>query len=339
MADERLVNPRAAEDDRAVDLSLRPVRLDEFIGQQRLKENLRVFVLAAKQRGEALDHVLLSGPPGLGKTTLANIVAHELGVTLRATSGPALEHAGDLAAILTNLQERDCLFVDEIHRLGAPVEERLYPAMEDRRIDIVYGKGPAAETMVLPVPAFTLIGATTRAGAISAPLHSRFGIVLRLDYYPDDEMAAIVRRAAALLHIAIDPAGVEAIAARARGTPRIANRLLRRVRDFAQVETNGGIDGKLAARALDRLEVDALGLDRMDRALLRTVITNHAGGPVGVATLAVALGEETGTLEDVYEPFLIQRGLLQRTARGRVATAAAYTHLGLTPPPGTASLF
>jgi len=331
VTEPRVVNPQAGDDDRTVDLTLRPARLDEFIGQRRLKENLRVFVLAARQRGEALDHLLLSGPPGLGKTTLATIVAHELGVSLRTTSGPALEHAGDLAAILTNLQARDCLFVDEIHRLGVAVEERLYPAMEDRRIDILLGKGPAAETMVLPVPPFTLIGATTRAGAISAPMHSRFGIVLRLDYYPDDELAEIVRRAARLLAISVTEDGIAAIARRARGTPRIANRLLRRVRDFAQLETNGAVDGALAAKALDRLEVDDAGLDRMDRALLTVLIDNYQGGPAGVATLAVALGEEVTTLEDVYEPFLIQRGFLQRTARGRVATPAAYRHLGRKP--------
>jgi len=335
---ERIVNPQTMAEDKVIDLALRPVRLDEFIGQRRLRENLRVFILAARQRGEALDHVMLSGPPGLGKTTLAHIIAHEMGTSLRSTSGPAIDHAGDLAAILTNLQPHDSFFIDEIHRLNASVEERLYPAMEDLHIDIILGKGATAEPLILDINPFTLIGATTRAGAISAPLLSRFGIILRLNYYTDDEMEEIVERSARLLTINITAEGIRELARRSRGTPRIANRLLRRVRDFAQIEGDGVINEPIAQQALAALEVDGEGLDRMDRLLLQILIEHHRGGPVGVGNLAVSLGEETSTLEDVYEPFLIQRGFLQRTARGRVATPNAYRHLNI-PEPGGGQLF
>ena len=309
--------------------SLRPRFLHEYIGQDRAKENLRIFIQAAKMRGESLDHVLLHGPPGLGKTTLAAVIANEMGVNMRITSGPTIEKAGDLAALLTNLQENDILFVDEIHRMNRAVEEILYPAMEDFAIDIIIGKGPSANSIRLDLPKFTLIGATTRSGQLSAPLRDRFGVILRLELYSPEELRRIVERSAGILGIEIDSAGADEIARRSRCTPRIANRILRRVRDFAQVTANGRITRDVADKALNRLEIDHLGLDALDRRMLRSIIEFYSGGPVGVETLAATINEESVTLEDVYEPYLLQQGFLTRTPRGRCVTQKAYEHLGI----------
>ncbi len=309
--------------------SLRPRFLHEYIGQDRAKENLRIFIQAAKMRGESLDHVLLHGPPGLGKTTLAAVIANEMGVNMRITSGPTIEKAGDLAALLTNLQENDILFVDEIHRMNRAVEEILYPAMEDFAIDIIIGKGPSANSIRLDLPKFTLIGATTRSGQLSAPLRDRFGVILRLELYSPEELRRIVERSAGILGIEIDSAGADEIARRSRGTPRIANRILRRVRDFAQVTANGRITRDVADKALNRLEIDHLGLDALDRRMLRSIIEFYSGGPVGLETLAATINEESVTLEDVYEPYLLQQGFLTRTPRGRCVTQKAYEHLGI----------
>lgn len=309
--------------------SLRPKYFNEYIGQREAKDNLNIYIQATKQRGEALDHVLLYGPPGLGKTTLAGIIANELGVNFRITSGPAIEKAGDLAAILTNLDEHDVLFIDEIHRLSRSVEEVLYSAMEDYALDIIIGKGPSARSVRIELPKFTLVGATTRAGALAAPLRDRFGIVNRLEYYKQEELEFIVTRAADILNIGIEQAGASEIARRSRGTPRIANRLLKRVRDFAQVVGNGVITADIADEALKRLHVDKMGLDRIDRRVLKCIIENYDGGPVGIETIAAAVSEERDTIEDVYEPYLMQLGFLGRTPRGRVATKLAYDHLGI----------
>jgi Holliday junction DNA helicase RuvB len=322
----------AQPEEEAVERAIRPRRLEEYVGQTPVKAQLEIFVSAARLRGEALDHVLIFGPPGLGKTTLANIIAAELGVNLRQTSGPVLERPGDLAAQLTNLQPRDVLFIDEIHRLSPIVEEVLYPAMEDYQIDIMIGEGPAARSIKLSLPPFTLVGATTRAGLLTSPLRDRFGIVQRLEFYGIDDLDRIVRRSAGILGVAIDGGGARAIAQRSRGTPRIANRLLRRVRDYAQVKGDGRIDEPLSRAALDLLDVDPLGFDALDRKLLTTIMEKFDGGPVGIDSLAAAIGEERGTLEDVIEPYLIQQGFLMRTARGRMATRAAYLHLGLPVP-------
>jgi Holliday junction DNA helicase RuvB len=337
--DRSLLSRGPLDDDLKVEASLRPRSLAEYVGQERVVEKLRLFIQAARERGEALDHVLLFGPPGLGKTTLAHIVAHEMRATLSQTSGPVLERPGDLAAILTNLQPGQVLFVDEIHRLGPTVEEILYPALEDFRLDLVIGQGPAARTMKIDLPRFTLVGATTRAGLISAPLRGRFGIVHRLDFYQPADLARIITRSARLLEIGIDPEGALEIAGRSRGTPRVANRLLRRVRDYAQVHAGGIIDRDTAQRALAMLEVDEHGFDEVDRKILATLIEHYHGGPAGLKAIAAAVGEDEGTIEDLYEPFLIQEGFLQRTQRGRVATRRAYEHLGLKLPPGTATLF
>ncbi|MEZ7579089.1 MULTISPECIES: Holliday junction branch migration DNA helicase RuvB [unclassified Veillonella] len=309
--------------------SLRPKYFNEYIGQREAKDNLNIYIQATKQRGEALDHVLLYGPPGLGKTTLAGIIANELGVNFRITSGPAIEKAGDLAAILTNLDEHDVLFIDEIHRLSRSVEEVLYSAMEDYALDIIIGKGPSARSVRIDLPKFTLVGATTRAGALAAPLRDRFGIVSRLEYYKQEELEFIVTRAADILNIGIEQAGASEIARRSRGTPRIANRLLKRVRDFAQVVGDGVITADIADEALKRLHVDKMGLDRIDRRVLKCIIENYDGGPVGIETIAAAVSEERDTIEDVYEPYLMQLGFLGRTPRGRVATKLAYDHLGI----------
>lgn len=327
------------DEDRRYDLTLRPSRFEEFVGQGKVKENLRVFVRAALERREPLDHVLFCGPPGLGKTTLANILAQELGVNLVVASGPAVEHKGQLASLVTKLEERDVLFIDEIHRLAPVVEENLYTAIEDFRIEVVHGDGPYATSLQLPLRPFTLVAATTRTGLLTAPLRSRFGYLARLDYYPPEELAEVVARSARLLEIAIDDDAALEIARRARGTPRIANRLLRRARDFAQVLNDGHVGRDLVANALERLDVDAAGLEEMDRRLLNVIIDYYKGGPVGIETLAAALSEPRDTLEDVYEPFLIQQGLLARTARGRVATDRAYDHLGLARPVRQTGLF
>ncbi|MFO7172688.1 MAG: Holliday junction branch migration DNA helicase RuvB [Bacillota bacterium] len=329
MAEERLVSGRERPEDVPLEGSLRPRRLAEYPGQERAKEQLSIYIEAAKSRGEPLDHVLLYGPPGLGKTTLAHIIAHELGVNIRVTSGPAITHGGDLAAILTSLSEGDVLFVDEIHRLSRQVEEVLYPAMEDFCLDLVLGKGPSARTLRLELPRFTLIGATTRYGALTSPLRDRFGVVIQLQYYSVEELVEILMRSARILGVPLDPGGALEIARRSRGTPRIANRLLRRLRDYAQVRADGVITREVAEAGLELLQVDRLGLDHVDRKMLRTLIEKYGGGPVGLETLAAATAEEAETVEDVYEPYLMQIGFLQRTPRGRVATRAAYEYLGI----------
>jgi len=326
---DRLIQPVATPEDEGVDRAIRPKMLSDYTGQDHVKAQMEIFIPAAKKRGEPLDHLLIFGPPGLGKTTLANIVANEMGVNIRTTSGPVLEKAGDLAALLTNLEENDVLFIDEIHRLSPMVEEVLYPAMEDYQLDIMIGEGPAARSIKLDLPPFTLIGATTRAGALTSPLRDRFGIVQRLEFYSSKDLTDIVLRSAHFLNLTIDTKGAFEVARRSRGTPRIANRLLRRVRDYADVKTEGIVNQECAAKALDMLEVDNEGFDIMDRKLLKAIIEKFMGGPVGLDNLAAAIGEERETIEDVLEPFLIQQGFLQRTPRGRIATERAYSHFGL----------
>jgi Holliday junction DNA helicase RuvB len=332
VSNDRLVNAAPVDDDVQYEAGLRPRTLDEYIGQDRVREQLHVAITAAKQRGEALDHVLLYGPPGLGKTTLAGVIANELGVVIHPTAGPVIEKPGDLAAMLTNLQTREVLFIDEVHRMSPAIEEILYPAMEDYELDLVIGQGPSARSVKVPLQRFTLVGATTRTGLLTSPLRARFGIVQRLDFYTDDDILEIVTRSARILGVPIEPQAAREIARRSRGTPRVANRLLRRVRDYAQVRADGDVTADVAARALKMLEVDEHGFDEADRRLLRTIIDKFGGGPVGVASLAAALSEERDALEDIHEPFLIQAGFLDRTPRGRVATARAYEYFGLTAP-------
>lgn len=337
LTDDRLVD--ASDVDPEFDAALRPRTLDEFVGQERIKEQLALLIAGARERGEPVDHVLFSGPPGLGKTTLAGILANEMGVALRQTSGPALERTADLAAILTNLEEHDILFVDEIHRMPRAVEEVMYPALEEFKLDVVIGKGPSARTIRLELPRFTLVAATTRPGLITLPLRERFGFSPRLEYYDEGELAKVVARSAGILEVEVDAGGAEEIATRARGTPRIANRLLKRVRDYAQVRADGRIDREIACDALALFEVDERGLDRVDTLILTAMIERFGGGPVGLSTLSAAVGEDAGTLEDVYEPYLLQQGLLMRTPRGRVITERGYRHLGLPVPERDASLF
>lgn len=326
---KRLITNQMTEEDQYIETSLRPHSIDEYIGQDKVKENIKVFIEAAKQRNESLDHVLLYGPPGLGKTTLAQIIGHELGVNVKITSGPAIERPGDMAAILNNLKENDLLFVDEIHRLNRQVEEVLYPAMEDFVIDILIGKGPAAKSIRLDLPKFTLVGATTRLGSLTSPLRDRFGVINKLEFYTHEQLATIVHRSADVLNVKIDEKGAYEIARRSRGTPRLANRLLKRVRDFAQVKYEGNITLEVARYALDLLDVDSLGLDKSDRLMLMTLIEKYNGGPVGLETLAATIGEEADTVEDVYEPYLMQLGLINRTPRGRVITPFGYKHFGI----------